>query len=90
MSERHASLPVLLASAALAAALSSGPLLAGPVPVPFAQAATAADRFEIPATDDGLPGVGPIRRYDWFRSLWRERRSEWAKAGSGLSVLVRL
>jgi len=26
-------------------------------------------RFEIPATDDGLPGAGPIRRYDWFRKL---------------------
>jgi lysophospholipase L1-like esterase len=39
----------------------------------------AADRFEIPATDEGLPGAGPIRRYDWFRQLWRERRSEWAK-----------
>jgi lysophospholipase L1-like esterase len=36
------------------------------------------DRFAIPATDDGLPGAGPIRRYDWFQALWRERRSEWA------------
>jgi len=38
-----------------------------------------ADPFEIPATDEGLPGAGPIRRYGWFRQLWRERRSEWAK-----------
>ena len=37
------------------------------------------DRFAIPATDDGLPGAGPIRRYDWFQSLWRERRSAWAQ-----------
>ncbi len=37
------------------------------------------NRFEIPATDDGLPGQGPIRRAEWFRNLWRERRSEWAK-----------
>ena len=36
-------------------------------------------RFAIPATDDGLPGTGPIRRYDWFKQLWLERRSEWAK-----------
>ena len=36
------------------------------------------DRFAIPATDDGLPGVGPIRRYEWFQKLWRERRSAWA------------
>src|SRR5580704_8643449 len=35
--------------------------------------------FEIPATDDGLPGAGPIRRYDWFRKLWAERRSAWAR-----------
>jgi lysophospholipase L1-like esterase len=37
------------------------------------------DRFAIPATDDGLPGAGPIRRYEWFQSLWRERRSAWAQ-----------
>src|SRR4051812_34637630 len=34
--------------------------------------------LEIPATDDGLPGQGPIRRYDWFRNLWKERRAKWA------------
>jgi lysophospholipase L1-like esterase len=46
----------------------------------FAQAAVApADRFAIPATDEGLPGAGPIRRYDWFQKLWQERRSEWAR-----------
>lgn len=39
----------------------------------------SADTFAIPATDDGLPGVGPIRRYDWFKQLWQERRSAWAK-----------
>lgn len=33
----------------------------------------------LPATDDGLPGAGPIRRYDWFKGLWTERRSAWAK-----------
>jgi lysophospholipase L1-like esterase len=37
------------------------------------------DRFAIPATDAGLPGAGPIRRYEWFQSLWRERRSAWAQ-----------
>ena len=37
-----------------------------------------AARFEIPATDVGLPGDGPIRRYDWFRQLWQARRSQWA------------
>ena len=34
---------------------------------------------ELPATDDGLPGAGPIRRYDWFKNLWTEKRSGWAK-----------
>jgi lysophospholipase L1-like esterase len=36
-------------------------------------------RFSIPETDDRLPGAGPIRRYDWFRKLWSERRSAWAQ-----------
>ena len=38
----------------------------------------APDAFAIPSTDEGLPGAGPIRRYDWFQRLWRERRSAWA------------
>jgi lysophospholipase L1-like esterase len=37
------------------------------------------DRFSIPATDDELRGAGPIRRYQWFETLWRERRSAWAR-----------
>ncbi len=41
--------------------------------------AETLDRFAIPATDDGLPGAGPIRRYEWFQKLWRERRSVWAQ-----------
>ncbi|HEU0010688.1 MAG TPA: GDSL-type esterase/lipase family protein, partial [Verrucomicrobiae bacterium] len=43
---------------------------------PHAQDKTS--RFQIPATDDGLPGTGPIRRYDWFRKLWTDRRTAWA------------
>lgn len=35
--------------------------------------------FDIPQTDDGLPGSGPIRRYEWFQNLWKNRRSAWAK-----------
>jgi lysophospholipase L1-like esterase len=35
--------------------------------------------FQIPATDDGLPGAGPIRRQDWFRKLWFQRRTAWAQ-----------
>ncbi len=47
---------------------------------PGAQDATVPKdaRLQIPATDDGLPGQGPIRRYDWFRNLWAQRRSGWA------------
>lgn len=46
-----------------------------------AQSAAATqrpNRFELPDTDQGLPGQGPIRRYDWFRKLWAERRGRWA------------
>ncbi|HTO02572.1 MAG TPA: GDSL-type esterase/lipase family protein [Opitutus sp.] len=41
-------------------------------------AAAERSNLEIPATDDGLPGAGPIRRYDWFQKLWVERRTGWA------------
>ncbi len=35
--------------------------------------------FAIPATDEGLPGEGTIRRYEWFQKLWEKRRSSWAE-----------
>jgi lysophospholipase L1-like esterase len=38
-----------------------------------------ASAFDIPKTDEGLPGAGPIRRYDWFQKLWTRKRSAWAK-----------
>ena len=44
-----------------------------------AQDKPAAARFQLPETDDGLPGQGPIRRYDWFRKTWNERRSKFAE-----------
>lgn len=31
----------------------------------------------LPDTDEGLPGKGTLRRYDWFRKLWLEKRSRW-------------
>lgn len=50
------------------------------LPVPKEPATVAADHsIVLPATDDGLPGTGPIRRYDWFQKLWTEKRSGWAK-----------
>jgi len=45
--------------------------------LPLAMGAEANSHFQIPASDDGLPGTGPIRRYDWFRSLWSQRRTAW-------------
>src|SRR3990172_3547886 len=35
--------------------------------------------FQLPATDEGLPGAGPIRRYEWFQKLWSGRRGAWAE-----------
>lgn len=45
---------------------------------PVAAQDAAAD-FALPASDEGLPGTGPIRRYAWFTSLWKNRRAEFAK-----------
>ncbi|HEY8993079.1 MAG TPA: GDSL-type esterase/lipase family protein [Lacunisphaera sp.] len=62
---------LLLASLLLASCAST------PVPV-VSPVASVTSHFDIPATDDGLPGTGTIRRYDWFKKLWRERRTAWA------------
>jgi len=35
--------------------------------------------FTLPATDEGLPGAGPIRRYGWFTNLWKMRRAQFAQ-----------
>src|SRR3954454_1965918 len=40
---------------------------------------SADPHFQIPASDEGLPGAGPIRRYEWFQKTWRDRRSKWAR-----------
>jgi len=34
--------------------------------------------WKLPATDAGLPGAGPLRRADWFRDLWEQKRKAWA------------
>jgi lysophospholipase L1-like esterase len=61
-------------------ALLAALVLTGSGITPLAQdrSVQGAARFQIPATDVGLPGEGPIRRYDWFRQLWQARRSQWA------------
>jgi lysophospholipase L1-like esterase len=53
-------------------------LLLLPLLLASALAAADATRFQLPATDDGLPGAGPIRRYEWFQKLWTQRRTQWA------------
>jgi hypothetical protein len=51
----------------LAVAASLPLLLAAGAPPPSAPPPPQGDRFAVPATDAGLPGAGPIRRYDWFQ-----------------------
>lgn len=56
----------------------------------FCAGLQAAD-LGIPPNDDGLPGAGPIRRMDWFKSLWLQRRTAWAgkvEADRGAAVLL--
>jgi lysophospholipase L1-like esterase len=43
-----------------------------------ATATYSAASFEVPATDEGLPGAGPVRRADWFQKTWRDRRQGFA------------
>jgi lysophospholipase L1-like esterase len=47
--------------------------------LPGSTLSAAPPTVELPATDDGLPGAGPIRRYDWFRNLWSQRRTTWSQ-----------
>lgn len=47
------------------------------------------ERLAIPATDDGLPGAGPIRRSESFQKTWLVRRSEFAaNAASRQNAIV--
>jgi lysophospholipase L1-like esterase len=51
--------------------------------IPFAfsndlLAQRSSDGITLPETDEGLAGLGPIRRYDWFRNLWNEKRKAWS------------
>ncbi len=36
--------------------------------------------LELPTTTDGLPGVGPLRQYPWFRNLWNSKRAGWSQS----------
>ncbi len=70
---RHRIQPLLaglLGILALAPGIRADPSATPAVPV--------TSRFQVPATDDGLPGAGPIRRFEWFQNVWAERRTRWA------------
>jgi lysophospholipase L1-like esterase len=62
-------------SGASATATSATTAAATPKPAPH-------DQFSLPETDAGLPGTGPIRRYDWFKNLWHSQRAGWAERAS--------
>jgi lysophospholipase L1-like esterase len=42
------------------------------------QASSRASDLALPASDEGLAGVGPVRRADWFERTWMERRQKFA------------
>jgi hypothetical protein len=69
-----------LAIAAVFSVFGLGGCATSPAPVaaPATAAALPDEHYAIPATDEGLPGDGMIRRYDWFKKLWSERRIAWA------------
>ena len=52
-------------------------------PAVVASQATPASKppenLQLPDSDQGLPGTGPIRRYPWFRELWLQRRQAFAR-----------
>jgi len=53
-------------------------LLACLPPLSAQETTESSPRFTIPETDQGLPGAGPIRRYDWMKHVWNQRRSTFA------------
>lgn len=63
-------------AAASAASAASTQVTAAPSATSAPVASTQVS-IDIPDSDEGLPGAGPIRRADWFRKIWNERRSLW-------------
>ncbi len=37
-------------------------------------------KFALPATDDGQPGVGALRRYEKYVTTWGQKRTLWSKS----------
>lgn len=74
MKSRYPVVFALVAVLVSASSLFAVEKAANAAPTPTA----ATSPFDIPPTDDGLPGRGPIRRADWFRPIWIERRTTFA------------
>lgn len=49
---------------------------------PLLAAEQPSEQLRLPESDEGVPGAGPIRRYDWFKNLWNQRRESWSKVVS--------
>lgn len=45
----------------------------------FDSSVAADDRFALPATEEGLPGEGLLRRYDGYVKRWPEFRRAWSQ-----------
>lgn len=69
----------LLRWAVLLAALFFNACTSVPTQLAIAPAVVLpGSHYEVPASDVGLPGAGPISRFEWFRNTWRTRRAGWA------------
>ncbi|MDA7875955.1 GDSL-type esterase/lipase family protein, partial [Akkermansiaceae bacterium] len=40
---------------------------------------TAREPVAVIPPDSEIAGEGPVRRYEWFRNLWKDKRTAWAK-----------
>ena len=45
-----------------------------------ASKATSPDPLALPTDVDKQPGVGPLRQADWFKEVWKSRRTEFANS----------
>ena len=39
----------------------------------------ADGKFDLPASEEGLPGEGALRRYDGYVKTWARSRAAWSK-----------
>ena len=57
--------------------------------LPPLASAQRAETQPLPMSDEGLPGEGPVRRYDWFQNVWSRRKAAFAEqAASQRNALV--